>query len=281
MENLIKKSRKSFTTLATLKVLLDDYMAQLQAGNAYLGLSIPGITSAYEAYQTRFGRREQFYGSYVQRHCRAGDLFVEENNRYKIRPEHVEGKPAATLEAYDAAIFACLAEETDRLVEQSIEIERLITENDSKAAYTYIQSLFDSKEFRNYGQLFEIVSFAVLKVYFEHFGFVLNRFSTTFSNDGGMDFIASAGIYQVTTHAVDKKILGDISKQKGVNKVLVVSDLKEKQREKYFGEEGVTDIITTGDLKSHFMAWLIRSEPFKPSMIRVLKVIQHEFSREL
>jgi hypothetical protein len=51
----------------------------------------------------------------------------------------------------------------------------------------------------NRGEMFEVVSFAVLREYFRTFGFSLQRFSTTHANDGGMDFVAGEAIYQVTT----------------------------------------------------------------------------------
>jgi hypothetical protein len=44
----------------------------------------------------------------------------------------------------------------------------------------------------NRGEVFEVVSFAVLREYFRTFGFSLQRFSTTHANDGGMDFVASS-----------------------------------------------------------------------------------------
>lgn len=281
MKLLIEKFKRSFTTLASLKVILDDYQKQFEAGEAYAGMSMREISAAYRSYKEQFRRRENFAASYVQRHCKAGDLFVEENNRYKIRPELVQGESDAAIADYQAAIFNFLALETDRLVERNIEIERLILENDSKATFAFIHSLYESEDFRNYGQLFEIVSYAILKMYFEHFGFILNRFSTTFSNDGGMDFIASAGIYQVTTQVNDKKVIGDLCKQKGTKKVLVFSKLTDKQFQHYLAQDGVTDIITGQDLKTHFLGWLSSREAFKPTIYRVLEVIQQEFKREL
>src|SRR5438094_7660798 len=73
----------------------------------------------------------------------------------------------------------------------------------------------------NHGEMFEVVSFAVLREYFRAFGFSLQRFSTTQANDGGMDFVASNAIYQVTTDESVQKVKRDLAKSPGTQRVLV------------------------------------------------------------
>ena len=63
----------------------------------------------------------------------------------------------------------------------------------------------------NRGEIFEVVSFAVLREYFRTFGFSLQRFSTTHANDGGMDFVAADAIYQVTTDESIQKVRRDLA----------------------------------------------------------------------
>ena len=76
--------------------------------------------------------------------------------------------------------------------------------------------------------MFEVVSFAVLREYFRTFGFSLQRFSTTHANDGGMDFVASEAIYQVTTDESINKVRGDLAKSPGTKRVLVRPTLSDE-----------------------------------------------------
>ena len=133
----------------------------------------------------------------------------------------------------------------------------------------------------NRGEIFEVVSFAVLREYFRTFGFSLQRFSTTHANDGGMDFVASDAIYQVTTDESVQKVRKDLAKAPGVQRVLVRPTITPDVA-KLFGSE-VLETIELGDLLNHFMGWLMgRDTRAKQArhLQRVLEIALEEFRRE-
>ncbi len=55
------------------------------------------------------------------------------------------------------------------------------------------------------------------------FNFNLKKLSTSFSNDGGMDYAAENGIYQVTTAVTKSKIESDLEKLPDIKRVLVIT----------------------------------------------------------
>jgi hypothetical protein len=133
----------------------------------------------------------------------------------------------------------------------------------------------------NRGEIFEVVSFAVLREYFRTFGFSLQRFSTTHANDGGMDFFAGDAIYQVTTDESIEKLRRDLRKAPGTKRVLVRPTVTEEILE--LGEDKVLETIELKDLLSHFITWLLgRDNRSKRShhLQRVLQVALEEFRRE-
>ena len=133
----------------------------------------------------------------------------------------------------------------------------------------------------NAGQNFEIMSFAILCVYFRIFGFSLRRFSTTFSNDGGMDFIAGEGIYQVTSNATDQKIASDLAKLPGTRRVVVARSIR--NRAAIEEAEAVLGVIDIKDLVSQFLEWLTTVDKRRGAALllqEVVKVARDEFNRD-
>ena len=133
----------------------------------------------------------------------------------------------------------------------------------------------------NRGEIFEVVSFAVLREYFRTFGFSLQRFSTTHANDGGMDFFAPDAIYQVTTDESVEKLRRDLRKSPGTKRVLVRPTVTEEILG--LGEDKVLETIELKDLLGHFIAWLLgRDTRLKRSnhLQRVLQIALEEFRRE-
>ena len=133
----------------------------------------------------------------------------------------------------------------------------------------------------NRGEMFEVVSFAVLREYFRTFGFSLQRFSTTHANDGGMDFVAGEAIYQVTTDESLQKIRRDLAKAPGTKRVLVRPNLGPAGVD--LDRENVLETIELKDLLSHFISWLMsRDQRSKQAqhLQRVLEIALAEFRRE-
>jgi hypothetical protein len=133
----------------------------------------------------------------------------------------------------------------------------------------------------NHGEIFEVVSFAVLREYFRTFGFSLQRFSTTHANDGGMDFFASDAIYQVTTDESVEKLRRDLRKAPGTKRVMVRPTVTKEILE--LGEDKVLETIELKDLLSHFIMWLLgrdKRSSRSDHLQRVLQIALEEFRRE-
>ena len=73
----------------------------------------------------------------------------------------------------------------------------------------------------------------------------LRRFPFSFSNDGGMDFLSSSGVYQVTSSPSAQKIQSDLGKLPGIPRVMVLSHCPSVIRELCMNSEIVTEIITS------------------------------------
>jgi len=133
----------------------------------------------------------------------------------------------------------------------------------------------------NRGEMFEVVSFAVLREYFRTFGFALQRFSTTHANDGGMDFVGGEAIYQVTTDESIQKVRRDLAKSPGTKRVLVRPTVTSEIGALCDGD--VLETIELKDLLNHFIAWLLaRDSRSRKSrhLQRILETALAEFRRE-
>lgn len=281
LEEIINKNRKNFTTITSFLVVLEDYIQCLNYGKDWKGLSAAEIGKRYEAFRKRFGKRERYYSTYVQRHSQAGDLFVEKDNKYLIRPELIKDEFIEQLVLSRNQIISLIEEEIDNHSELIDRIDRLIESNNQHDMRLFISELFEGNGFRNFGQIFEILSFSILKVYFRSFGFLLNRFSTSFSNDGGMDFISGLGIYQVTATPTNIKIENDLSKLPGIQRVLVFTKCDGKTLEKLMNHSDVSEIISVDDLKKHFLDWLYQRDQIKKEYMKeIIKSIKEELIRE-
>jgi hypothetical protein len=133
----------------------------------------------------------------------------------------------------------------------------------------------------NRSEMFEVVSFAVLREYFRTFGFALQRFSTTHANDGGMDFVGGEAIYQVTTDESIQKVRRDLAKSPGTKRVLVRPTVTSEIDDLCDGD--VLETIELKDLLNHFIAWLLaRDSRSRKSrhLQRILETALAEFRRE-
>jgi hypothetical protein len=132
-------------------------------------------------------------------------------------------------------------------------------------------------------EIFEIMSFAILHVYFASLGFSLRRFSTTFANDGGMDFICGEGIYQVTTAPSRLKIERDLAKLPGTKRVIVAPALSDLTLGYAYTNENLLEVVEDQDLSKHFLAWLLKKDQTRNTahhLQRVLEVAIAELKRD-
>ena len=275
------KNKQNITTLIVILVVLEDYLVQKGNAMPLNGLTVPEIDLKYSELAERFNRREKFYKTYLQRHSGSHGFLVEVDGRYLIREALVNDASIKDLHVLRQSISEILVEQTAIYQDLFSQLEEKLIENDPDESRDFILSLFNEKRFRNYGQIFEVLSYSILKVYFESFGFSLKRFSLSFANDGGMDFISSNGVYQVTSIPTNQKIQSDLDKLPGIQRVMVLSNCPSPIRELCLNSGIVTEIITTDDLTSHFLSWLYEKDIHYPMHMKfLLTTIRDEMKRE-
>ena len=128
------------------------------------------------------------------------------------------------------------------------------------------------------GQSFEVTAFAILKTFYRIRGFELNRFSTVYSNDGGIDFTSQMAVYQVTTNLNDKKFNEDIAKAPLKNRVFVFKNVAGNFNYSKFDDELVLDFIDAEDLTNHLNYLLQKKGEINSKSI--ISTIIEEFERE-
>jgi hypothetical protein len=168
---------------------------------------------------------------------------------------------------------------THRLLVQLQTTSELPTENITERREAIEQHLSGVNS-----QIFEVVSFAVLHVYFFVLGFSLRRFSTTFANDGGMDFISERGIYQVTTGPTRTKIERDVAKLPKTARVLVAPAFSDTLRIVAQAHSTVLELIDRDDLRCHFLHWLYKKDVSRGAAFHmqcVVKKALSELKREI
>jgi hypothetical protein len=136
----------------------------------------------------------------------------------------------------------------------------------------------DSESSQRRGQNFEICSFSILKEYFGSFGFELNRFSTTYANDGGMDYIGQKSVYQVTVVMSQKKFEEDIVKTPGIKRIIVYKNIASGFDFSKFDHELILRTINVEDLKG-FVNNLLHLKK-KGCVTHIISIMREEFIRE-
>lgn len=267
-----------------------------------LGVAIPVLAGHIDAFrrQTEFrglleseivaGFRElagqflqsEYHPTYIQRRLGPNGFLEVAGDRYRIRSTLILGIDQQPLEELHDELVTSLRsayerrqavikriEETCALPPECISERRALVDD-------YLSQIAG-----NGGEMFEVVSFAVLREYFRSFGFSLQRFSTVHSNDGGMDFVAGDAIYQVTVDESVEKLRRDLKKAPGIKRVLVRPTEAPEIAREFAGD--VLATIELKDLLTHFIAWLLdrdtrTSEP--KHLQQVLRIALEEFRRE-
>ena len=129
------------------------------------------------------------------------------------------------------------------------------------------------------GRNFEIITYALLKVYFGSFGFQLNRFSTTFANDAGMDLIGQQAVYQVTVNMNKKKFEEDIIKTPDIRRIIVFKEVVKGFDTRLFSNPLVSRVITLSDLESYLDN--LSKYDYQDYLGQILQTMKHELEREL
>ena len=261
--------------------VLDDYILATRAGHATDGLTERQIEDGFKQLASQFIHSD-YHSTYIARRLGKLGFLNISDGRYRLRPSLLVDITVSELEQLRGELLASLRsafEQRQSAINRLEEICSLPSERvGERLAFVeeYLSHLSGNR-----GEIFEVVSFAVLREYFRTFGFSLQRFSTTHANDGGMDFFASDAIYQVTTDESIEKLRRDLRKAPGTKRVLVRPTVTEEILG--LGEDKVLETIELKDLLTHFITWLLgRDKRSKQSnhLQRVLLIALEEFRRE-
>jgi hypothetical protein len=203
-------------------------------------------------------------------------LDTTDNINFFIKSRYLVGmisKDFVKLVQYIESFWEVVFEEKKNLL---AEICKAQASKDIKFKKEFILKMLLTKETSKKGQCFEVTSFAILKIYLQNLGFVLNRFSTTYSNDGGIDFTAQSAIYQVTTKLTEKKLEEDLNKAPLKKRILVFKDSNLGKSD--FNYEIILDYISTTEL-TNFLEYLIKKHP-RRNLDAVIETMLSEFQRE-
>lgn len=249
--------------------------------------ALNGITSSMSKteIETQFNAVHMNYGiatfrrDYVLRQCGHDDNAIDQTaDRFYIKPSFLEGM---SPEDYTTLInqienhWGNFLNEQQRIIR---EIDNLIDNGTSDERYQYIVDMLCTREAVKRGQAFEVASFSVLSCFLYAHGFDLNRFSTTYSNDGGIDFVAQNAVLQVTTKLSERKFEEDIKKVPGKMRILVYKDLVTGFNRENFNHELVINHFSKEELCEKLE--YLRQKNEEKFIQRILQTMKSEFNRE-
>lgn len=243
-------------------------------------MSKAAINSAFDKLHKDFGVGT-FRSDYLLRQSSDTDqniIGVQENNStYYLKKEYLDGLTQSELIQLDIDIDLIYIEAAKKRNLLFAEIEKF-RNLDFHERKKFILSMLINKETDKRGQAFEVTSYAILRTYYQVRGFDLNRFSTIYSNDGGVDFSSQKAVYQVTTDLSNKKFEDDLSKAPLKKRVFVYKNAGSKFNLENFDNDLILDHINVNDLKDH-LDYLLNKRPDKNSLM-ILDIIEQEFKRE-
>ena len=220
MEDYVSKRLNQPTVILCFRILLENHkkngihskMSKTEIGNEF--------NKVHDTYGIATYRRD-----YVLRQAHDVDAIAQDaDDLFFIKPSFLEGM---TSEDYDTILrqiddywggFSVIQEKLINEIQSALESYELNVKID------LITSMLTTREAVKRGQAFEVASFSVLNTFLYSLGFTLNRFSTTYSNDGGIDYVAQNAICQVTTKLSETKFDEDIKKVTGKARVLIFKD---------------------------------------------------------
>lgn len=283
LEELIDRDITKFTVIATVHEVLKKYIDARKRNEKFQGISPKEIKRGFDVIARQYNKGE-FYHTYLQRHTKEGDYFQEISPKmFGLRSELVDDLGIDELESLQRKIQAHWDEMSKNedeflsLIKSQMNIS--LTKIDER--HKFILNQLHSKS-GNAGQHLEIMAFSILSTYFSSLGFSLKRFSTTFANDGGMDFISSDAFYQVTSSPTKKKIDTDLSKLPGIKRVLVSTEWQ-YDYDKIISNENVLEALTWDDLENHFLGWLYKRDKVLGKanhLQRIIEIAYQEYKRE-
>jgi hypothetical protein len=279
--SLLRRHLGQRTVLGVAIPILEDHIDAAKRGLVPSGLTERQIEAGFRKILAQFISSD-YHSTYIDRRLGARGFLEFSDGKYRLRPALLADASVMELETLRDDLIESLrsAYEQRRAAIKRLESACGLPDECVRERFALVNEYL-SQLTGNRGEVFEVISFAVLREYFRSFGFSLQRFSTTHANDGGMDFVASDAIYQVTTDESIQKVRRDLAKAPGAKRVLVRPTLTNEVTQ--LCESGVLETIELKDLLNHFVAWLLeRDTRIKRSshLQRVLEIALDEFRRE-
>jgi hypothetical protein len=281
LSSILRKQLGKRTVLCVAIPVLDDYILERKAGRISGGLTDKQIEAGFRSLTAQF-LHSDFHSTYLARPLGSSGFLDLSDGKYRLRESLLIGISEGELSQLREDLIESLRSAREmrlaaiRKLEEARALPAERLSERSALVHEYLSQLSG-----NGGEMFEVVSFAVLREYFRTFGFSLQRFSTTRANDGGMDFVASDAIYQVTTDESIEKLRRDLRKAPGTKRVLVRPTVTQEVIDICANQ--VLETIELKDLLGHFIAWLAgRDSRMKHSnhLQQVLGIALDEFRRE-
>ena len=262
------------TVILSFKILLNNH----RANGVEARMTKTQIETEFNRVHTQYGI-ETFRRDYVLRQCgRDRNAIDQHDDLFFIKPNFLSGMNdddfATVLDRIDTH-WGAFQNQQQRMID---EIQALIDNGTFEEKRTYVAEMLTDREAVKRGQAFEVASFAVLNTYLYALGFSLNRFSTTYSNDGGIDFVAQNAVYQVTTKLSERKFDEDIKKVTGKERVLIYKDLTRDFNMEHLNHDLVINHIGKDELLG-FLDYLVTKNADR-FLHLVLNVMKAEFLRE-
>lgn len=262
------------TVILSFRILLEDIIRN-------------GPTSSLTKTQieTEFNRQHHRYGistfrrDYVLRQSGNDENAIsQQNNQFFIKPDFIEGMNIEDFREVATLIdqhWNSLNEEQSRfLAEIELQLENIL-----EVKKAFIEEILLRIDTRKKGQCFEVASFSILKVYLQNRGFELNRYSTVYSNDGGIDFTAQNAVYQVTTKLDNRKFQEDIKKVPLKHRIFVFKDMASNFDTTQFNNDLILDYIGPAEL-INYLNYLSERQHAERNMNKIIENILYEFRRE-
>lgn len=276
LEKYLTRRLSQPTVILCFKVLLDNIINNGSDSR----MTKAEINKAFDEQNKSFGV-QTFRSDYLLRQSGATQdnaIGVDpDGNSFFIRSTFLEGldnNDFLNIRDYIMRHFEDLHKKKRELYNEILDVLKASIEERKK----FILFMLLEKETEKKGQCFEVTAFSILKTFYSIRGFELNRFSTIYSNDGGIDYTSQTSIYQVTTKLTDNKFDDDIEKAPMKSRIFVYREASTNFNFNKLDNELVSDFIDSNDLIEH-LNYLLHKKP-EINSNKILNTILKEFERE-
>lgn len=279
--DLLRRQRGRRTVLGVAIPILSAQIKTTQSGRAFLGVSAKEIEAGFRELCGKY-IHSHFHNTYIDRRLGPRSFLMLQGDLYSFRPTLLENVSLSDLSEVHDELVASLRTAAERRqavirrleVACSLPADRIVERQ--QIVDDYLRQFLG-----NGGENFEILSFAILRQYFQSFGFELRRFSTTHANDGGIDYVAGSSIYQVSSDESLSKLRSDLAKAPGTERVIVRPQMTAELLGNLDGQ--VLETLELNDLLTHFVGWMLSRDhrSLRAKHLQgVLQVALAEFRRE-